>query len=355
MKEELPSVAVCIVTYNNEQDVSGLLSSLSDTDYAKDKIHLCLADNNSTDATSASLQKNLSKVPFLSSFVQNPENRGFDQANNQLVNNAMKDSPEYIVLLNPDTVVHKNWLKELIFLMKSYPNAGATQSLLLLKSDPLKINTKGNALYFLGLGTVTGMNMSAKKVYNQKIHEIGYSSGAAVCYRSSVLKQTGLFYPDFFYLEDLDLSWRMRLLGYESLLCPKSIVWHDYSFKKGAYKMKAIELNRHKALLQNYRLATLVVFLPALVLFELAVLVGSIKEKWYKEKLHNYRELFKSGRIIRQRRNIIQKNRTEKDRTILRSVTFTLQFPEKTPHAVRFFLNPVTRVYGWISKILIWW
>ena len=348
-------MAICIVTFKNEKDISGLIESLSNTEYPKDKVHVFIADNNSEDDTARLMNEKVDKLPFSSLFNQNKSNIGFDQANNKLVNRAVKNDPTYIVLLNPDTVVHKKWLKELVAEMELHPEAGVAQSLLLLKSDPLKINTKGNALYFLGLGYITGLYSSAKNVYNKQSHEIGYSSGAASCYRVKVLKRTGLFYPDFFYLEDLDLSWRMKLLGYTSILCPKSIVWHDYTFSKGAYKMKAIELSRYKVLLQNYRLPTLLLLLPALIFFEILVILGSIKEGWYKEKFKNYSELIKSIKIIRKRREIIQKNRKTKDRTLLNSMVLTLQFPEGTPFLIRYFLNPVIVTYGWIIRSVVWW
>src|SRR3989338_10578428 len=351
-----PTVAILIVTYNNEKDIPHLMESLRHTDYSPEHVHVYIADNNSHDSTISLVHTFTHAFPFEYILIEHKENFGFDVANNELYQRAKNEkNSDYVVLLNPDTAVDPQWLKKLIVCMEQHKEVGAAQSLLLLKSDPEKINSAGNALFYGGIGYVSRMGEKGDTVYYQNIAEIGYASGAAVCYRASVLSETGLFYPDFFYLEDADLSWRMRLLGYSIIMCPQSVVWHNYSYSKGVYKMKAIELNRHKALLQNYKIPTLIVLLPMLLLFEIMIIALSCVQCWGKEKLKNYKELWSVRGCVIERRKHIRHTRKIKDRTVIRQMALAIHFPEGDPLVLTYMVNPLFIVYGWIIRACIWW
>ncbi len=351
-----PKIAILVVTYNNEKDIPQLVESLAHTNYPADAMVLYIADNDSHDTTVQSLNESLKKFSCEVVFIKNVANLGFDVANNELYEHAKnKNNPDYVVLLNPDTIVDPQWLTELIMCMKQHTEAGAVQSLLLLKSDPTKINSAGNALFYGGIGYVSHMGEKRATVYGKDVYDIGYASGAAVCYRASVLRETGLFYPDFFYMEDVDLSWRIHLLGYHVVVCPQSVVWHNYRYSKGVYKMKAIELNRHKALLQNYKLPTLIVLSPILLLFEVMVLAVSCMQGWWKEKLKNYTEIFSMCTIIQERRKQIRRTRKVSDRVVLKQMALMIHFPEGDPTIVTYSVNPLFALYGWVVRTCIWW
>ncbi|HLD19713.1 MAG TPA: glycosyltransferase family 2 protein [Patescibacteria group bacterium] len=352
-----PTVAVLIVTYNSEKDIPRLVGSLGRTDYSSEHICVYIADNNSDDLTLQLLHTYTSTLPFEYAFFENKKNFGFDVANNELYEQAkQKKNPDYVVLLNPDTVVDKNWLNELIACMEADKNVGAAQSLLLLHEYPDKINSAGNELFYCGIGYVGAMGAERTTAEKNGVHDIGYASGAAVCYRASVLNETGLFYPDFFYMEDADLSWRIRLLGYRVIVCPQSVVWHNYRYSKGIYKMKAIELNRHKIVLQNYRVATLVILSPLLLMFEFMVIAMSIRQGWWKEKFRNYSEILKMIAVIRKRHAQVASTRKISDRATLKTMALTIHIPTGNPFVLRYIINPFLALYGWFVRIcIIWW
>jgi GT2 family glycosyltransferase len=98
---------------------------------------------------------------------------------------------------------------------------------------------------------------------------VGAISGAAFVLRRSLWEELGGFDERFFmYLEDTDLSWRARRLGYTILHVPASRICHDYQLSVGATKLYHLEHNRLLMLRKNLSPATLLVLSPALALTE---------------------------------------------------------------------------------------
>lgn len=352
-----PKVAILIVTYNSEKDIPHLVESLKHTQYSTDRMFVYIADNGSSDSSIQSLYEHIQTLACPSVIIENSLNLGFDAANNALYERAQKEcQPEYVILLNPDTVVEPGWLAEFVVCMEHDNTIGAAQSLLVLHNNPKILNSSGNKLSYIGIGYVNDINLPKSIAEKKGIVDIGYASGAAVCYRASVIHITGLFYPDFFYMEDADISWRIRIAGYRIVVCPSSVVRHKYHYSKGAYKMKAIELNRHKLILQNYRGATLVMMLPMMIVFECMVIVASVIQGWWKEKIHNYSEIIHMISIIRTRRKKITHIRKISDRDILKHMAYTIHIPEGDPLILKYVMNPVFATYGWFVRVcLVWW
>lgn len=155
--------------------------------------------------------------------IKNNKNYGFAEGNNIGVGYALKNlKTDYILLLNNDTVVDVNFLKELIKVAESDKNIGSVQSLL-LKDDKISIDSLGQKALSWGAEEIT---VKSEKHLQSKVEIFGACAASAL-YRSDLIKQIGLFDRDFFViLEDVDLSWRIRLMGMKSMLASNSVVYH---------------------------------------------------------------------------------------------------------------------------------
>jgi hypothetical protein len=159
--------------------------------------------------------------------IRNEVNLGFAEGNNVGIRYAFDVlSPDYILLLNNDTVVDPGFLEELLRIADSDGLIGSVQSVLLRKNDFNTIDSLGQSVSRKGVmaDTAFGQNASGIAVENC---EIFGACAAAALFKSNVLKEAGVFDSDFFIIyEDVDLSWRVRLAGYKSYLAKRSIVYH---------------------------------------------------------------------------------------------------------------------------------
>jgi len=161
------------------------------------------------------------------------ENHGFAKGNNIGIEYAFKNfNSEYILLLNSDTIVEREFLGELVKIAEGNLRVGSVQSLL-LRPEGKVIDSLGQKLYLLGARD----DKSGKMFYPNSLKgdfEIFGSCAAAALYRSSALIDTGLFDEDFYIIyEDVDLSFRLRLAGYISMLATRSIVYHKRGISGG--------------------------------------------------------------------------------------------------------------------------
>jgi GT2 family glycosyltransferase len=156
--------------------------------------------------------------------IKNEKNYGFAGGNNIGIKFALNNiDPSYILLLNNDTIVDPNFLTELMKVARNYKKIGSIQSLL-LKPDGKIIDSLGQEIRIW-----SAMDKGINSIYNPigKNREIFGACAAAAIYPNEVLKNSGLFDEDFFVIfEDVDLSWRIRLNGFKSILAVNSIVYH---------------------------------------------------------------------------------------------------------------------------------
>lgn len=203
-----PKISVIIVNYNGKQLLEKCLESLLKIDY--NSIEIIVVDNNSTDDSVEFLSKNYHSITLL----KLDSNKGFAEPNNIAARMAKGD---FLLFLNNDTIVTPTFLSELVHVMKD-EKIGICQSLL-LKPDG-KIDSSGDFVDQLGI------------VYNSKKHidhvrEIFSARGASMMIRKSLFEKLGGFDEKFYFsFEDVDLSWRARILDYSVVVVPKSIVYH---------------------------------------------------------------------------------------------------------------------------------
>ena len=264
-------VLILIPIYNGVQGefLDGCFSSLVKINYPKEDYQILAVDDVSSDSSVDFIQSNFPEIKIIS----NKENLGFAGSNNIGFKFGIENKFDYVFMLNQDTEVDPDFLYKAVELAESDKKIGAVQSKLMLFNDKMKINSIGNELHYLGFG-YTGGYKSEDRVMTPK--EITYPSGAAVLLRTSVLREVGLLNEEFYmYHEDLDLGWRIWLNNYKIMLAPESIVYHKYDFSRSIQKYYFMERNRYLVMMQNYKMATILVILPAAMAMDIAMFIYS--------------------------------------------------------------------------------
>ncbi len=349
-------IGIAILSYNSLRNLPDCLGSLRDSiaGFPSGEVDVMVWDNASSDGSAAWVREHHPWVKV----VESKENLGFAAGNNRALE-ALKPS-EYFVLLNDDTVVDKDWLSQLIAVANSRPRAMVVQSRLMLWPDKEQLNSWGNEIHFLGFGFAAGYKIPAARAAGQLsgTRIINYASGAAMLVKMSLLQETYLFDNDFFmYHEDLDLGWRVRLLGYETLFAPKSVVYHKYSFKKSIKKYYFMERNRFIIILQNYHVLTLLMIMPALLAMELGSFGFSLFSGWWKEKFKVYAYILNPVRwpSFWRRTYRVQKSRKAKEKDVVSGFTGKIEFQDMASPLLVYVANPFFGFYWRVVKRLIVW
>lgn len=354
-----PTVAVLIVAYGQRQFLWDCLTSLCQhtvfSSAGCELVSTLVVDNGSPSDTLAGLTEAFPHVDLL----RLEENLGFAGGNNAGWSWLRERYPQldYVMLLNHDTLVQAGWLPPLIEWMELHPNVAAAQSLLLLDQPAGHINTLGNACHYLGFGLMTGYGKPIDET-PQHPCEIASPSGAAVLIRCAALASEDLFDERYFlYLEDTELGWRLRSRGLQCGLVPASHVIHRYQFAAPYTRYGFLERNRWWILLTYYRLPTLMLLSPALLLMEIGQWLfagqhGLLRQRWWA-----YRQLLAWSALREQARvrDHAQRMRTVGDRELLEQHIGRFDASLLPGRLVQWIANPLFAAYLWCVRWLIWW
>ena len=187
---------------------------------------IIVADNGSTDDSLAVLKN---EFPSVKTIVLD-KNYGFAEGYNKAIEQV--DS-EYVVLLNSDVEVTEGWLNPLLDYLDAHPEVAAVQPKIRSwrKRDYFEhAGAAGGFLNPLGYPYCRGRRFGrVEKDHGQydTIAEVAWTTGAAMCVRTSVYKELGGLDAAFFaHMEEIDLCWRMRNKGWKLACVPQSVVYH---------------------------------------------------------------------------------------------------------------------------------
>lgn len=308
-------VAIIILNWNSTKNTLNCLKSLATLTYQNCEV--IIIDNGSLPSEIETLKK---KLPPKVNLIANNKNYGFAKGNNQGIYYAIeKFHPDYILLLNSDTVVTPSLLEPLISLMHKDPEISTVQPKILKMYNISVLDSAGQTAYSYGSTRDIGIGKLDAQEFQQRREIFGACSACAL-YRISSLKKTGLFDEALFSLfEDVDLSWRLRLKGYKILYEPAAAVHH----KRGISQPSLNDINTKsvRALrrfygfrncliitIKYYPIYYIVKFLP-IHLYRL--IIGLFYKIRFRFKAHFFKAIFtaiKSRRVI-QRRPLIGKVR----------------------------------------------
>ena len=213
-----PLVSVIVLNFNAKEFLVNCIDSIFDSNYQN--FEVILVDNASNDQTYQICKEKHSRI----NLIINEKNLGYCGGNNVGIKKA---KGEFIIILNPDTVVEPNWITEFL---KSYKQFGDAiyQPKFLSMDDHNMLLSSGQMINLFGFGFSRGKGTFEKKE-DEKINKIGYASGTCMFTSSSIMKKLGFFDNFLFaYHDDLDLCWRAAMIKIPSYYVSNSIVFTVY-------------------------------------------------------------------------------------------------------------------------------
>ena len=356
VSDKTPQVVVLISCFNSRSYLDDCLNSLLASDDSGLDRHLLVVDDGSTDGSADYVKEHF---PGVYCIRTDPPNRGFAGVNNFGWDYIQENFPgaEFVVLLNVDTIVESGWLTPLVDYLGEHPAVGSVQAKLRLHPQSETLNTAGNRCHFLGFGFMVGYGETDEGQYDQA-QSIDFASGAAVMVRAELLKQVGLFDDDFYmYLEDAELSWKLRQIGYDAHLVPESVVYHKYIANAPSRYYYLLERNRWILLFTYYRAPTLLLLAPAFLFMELGQVAYAACKGLVWGKLKSWGYFLKPRNLawLWRRRQAAQVRRTAGDQECMGRFCGTIQFEAVQNPLLTYVGNPILGLYWLIVKRLIVW
>ena len=331
-----PSVDIIIPYYRRRDMLERALDSLAETSYPS--MGIIVVDNGGTEAGLVFLVKRYRNARL----VRLAENRGYAGGCNEGLKSSTAD---YVVFMNDDTEHDPLWLEHLVRAALEDDRIGALQPKI-LSLKPYKKGKKvfdyagaaGGMIDRLGYPWCLGRTFSGVEQDNSQYdsrQDIFWASGVAMFAKRAVAEELGGFDEDFFmHMEEIDLSWRMKLAGYRIQSVPSSVVLHEGGASLQAGSAEKIYFNHRNnvtMLLKNRSVAALLWVLPLRLLLEVAAALFYLTQfpGGIKKSGAVFRAL--SCNILRftvtmKKRRMVQSSRVVDDRTIFRGTPRSLLY-----------------------------
>jgi GT2 family glycosyltransferase len=295
----MPEISVIVMNWNGKHFLETCLTALRRQTFRD--FETILVDNGSTDGSTEYVRTGFPSVIL----VELKENRGFTGGN---IAGYERAQAEVIVLLNNDTEADPHWLEETHKASREYPNTGIFASKMMQFEDRERIDICGFDLSKAGTGMGLGRGELDGPAWSEPRKVFGACAGAAA-YRRSMLDDIGFFDRDFFMtFDDMDLSFRAQLRGYECMFIPRAIVYHyasPTSIKLPARKTYYSQRNIELVHLKNMPLGLMLLGVPQRLLYELGSAAYFFKlgtgMAFLKAKIDVLRQL---PSVLRKRREI---------------------------------------------------
>lgn len=212
----MSEVTVIIPNLNGKDLLKISLSSLYKSNYKN--FDVILVDNGSTDGSVKFIRRFFPKVRV----IENRKNLGFAKAVNIAI---QKSKSSYVVLLNNDTKVERDWLSRLVASAKSHKSCSSIASKILNFKKRSILESAGDKINIVGQANPIGKGDKSTS-YQRGKYVLG-ATGAASLFKREAIEKVGLFDEDFFfYFEDVDWALRSQLYGFKTFYEPRAIAYH---------------------------------------------------------------------------------------------------------------------------------
>jgi len=232
----IPKVAVIILNWNRREDTLETVSSLAKSNTQGFVMEIFVVDNGSNDGSQEAIKK--LKMENLK-LIENGRNLGFAEGNNIGMRDTLKKGFDFIALLNNDTIVDSNLVKNILQEHKVHKDAGAISPKIYFAKGcefhkGYKKEELGKIVWYAGgdidWNNVYGSNHGVDEVDHgqfDKVRETDFATGCFVMYKAKALEEVGLYDKRYFaYMEDTDHAQRMKKSGWKVLYSPKGVLWH---------------------------------------------------------------------------------------------------------------------------------
>ncbi len=362
--KKYPKIGIVYLSYYSDPYIDDVVSTLKKFTYPHDKIEFIVVDNFHPEH--GSCEQNLhaafddlsgKEIPKVTILAQK-ENTGFAGGNNIGADKAIELGCDYVVYHNEDGFFAADALEYMVETAQK-ENVGMVQALVALYPDSHLVNTDGNCFHFLGFGFSDKYRENVN-IIDRNVREIAYASGAALMVSTKLIKEFGGWDKDFFlYHEDLEWSLRLKVNKYKIVIEPRAVFYHKYQFKRSIQKFYWMERNRFGVLLMFYKIPTLLLLLPMLIVMEAGLWVFALKGGWVDKRAEVWKYWVKpsSWKMWLGKRKNIQSMRQIKDIDIINMTSPEIIFQEasmKNP-LLLYVGNPMMKLYHKFLKLVIKW
>ncbi|MGB9754868.1 MAG: hypothetical protein C0183_16585 [Roseiflexus castenholzii] len=319
-----PGVTIALITYNSAAYVRECLQSVR---RAAPEVHVLIVDNASTDDTVEIVRRDFPECTL----TLLPQNIGHSAACNLALQRA---ETAWVLFLDHDTTTPIGWLQPLLATAAAtWPDVGMVGSRAVLVEQG-RIHHDGGYAHYVGHMTLrNGFAPLADVACDTTPVEVGAQASTSLLVHRERALAVGGFDPRFFiYLNDFDLSLRMRLRGWRCYVAPESVVYHrqgnpETSWRgSGGYPERRAYLiyrNRWMLIARMYALRTLIVCLPPLVVYEMALVAAALRRGWWRAYWRAFRDIVRLWPALRFHRSRIQSSRRISDRELLSAYGFS--------------------------------
>jgi GT2 family glycosyltransferase len=322
------TVSIIIVNFNGEKHLKSCLSSICEVDYPPEKLEVIVFDNGSSDNSVQVIQKVYPAAVVLKS----SKNIGFARPH-RLAAQAAKG--EILAFLNNDMKVDSQWIRRGVDLL-ALDKGIACSSSKIMNWRGTDVEFNGGSLQYLGYAD------QLKRSAAKSGEEVLFPCGGAMFIWKDVFEEAGCFDDDYFAIfEDVDLGWRLWIMGYRVVMAPDSIVYHrghgTLRTRRQAKMRFLMHRNALMTIIKNYDNEHLMKVLPVAFILAVrrALLFMNIDKKafyfWDDQDLHvstppNFEEaclhlaaiddVFETFQSLKKKRKAVQGRRKRNDRDI---------------------------------------
>ncbi|MCR4589718.1 MAG: glycosyltransferase family 2 protein [Lachnospiraceae bacterium] len=256
----MKEVTVIIPNYRGVNFIADCLSSLSDQ--TEKDFDIIVSDNCSDDGSLEIVEKDFPSVKI----IRLSENFGFSRAVNEGIRAS---STPFVILLNNDTKVSMDFVEKMLNAIKRDDRIFSVSAKMLQMMSPDRIDGAGDLYSAFGWAFARGKDKSAEKY--SKPSDIFAACGGAAIYRRKILDEIGWFDEfHFAYLEDIDIGYRARIMGYRNVYEPGAVVYHYGSGVSGSryndFKVRLSARNNMYIIMKNMPALQIIINLPFLLI-----------------------------------------------------------------------------------------
>jgi GT2 family glycosyltransferase len=224
MLSTLPKVFTVVLNYEHAEDTLRCVASLRESSYRNQ--HIIVIDNGSPEADLLALKEGLPSTTV----IETGKNLGFGAGNNVGISYALDRGPDFVWVLNPDTVVEPETLRRVVETMMLHPDIGIAGSKI------ISGKTKEPTIWFIGgaidwrLGGKPSHSFMRRRESDVGIRHlipVDYVTGASMLIRREVFDSIGLLPEEYFlYFEETDFNVRAQRAGWLCAVDPRSRLTH---------------------------------------------------------------------------------------------------------------------------------
>ena len=342
-----PLVSIIILNYNAGNLLLNCVDSVFKSTYPN--FEVLVVDNISTDNSHIVCKEKFEKIHL----IKNKENLGYCEGNNVGIRNA---DGEFIVILNPDTIVEPDWLNHLMSAYSKF-GEGLYQPKFFSLNEKLVLQSTGNMLHIFGFGFARDKGKADDEKI-KSIEKINYASGTCLFTSKIVLDKVGLLDPFLFlYHDDLDLGWRAAQIGINSFYVPQSIIYHaeSYSIKWSSKKFYWLERNRKYCLLTHYSKETYAKMRSSLFLVDVCVWLFYLSKGFLGAKIKAELDIFRNRKAIKIKYNQLEKIKIISDKELIKKFPDEIFVPKNVSEPIfnQLFNNILSTLSKKVKKKVI--